>query len=87
MGEQVESVSCRALLAEGIPLEMHPMDVHLRAKPKGVPHDFVSSTHLQAFQVTVHAPIYGWNPKYTPPETGTVISDDKVMGHGAKDLG
>lgn len=59
MGEQVESVSRRALLLEGIPLKMHPMDVHLRAKPKRVPHHFVPGTHLQAFQVTVHAPIYG----------------------------
>lgn len=69
MGKQVESVSRRALLLEGIPLKVHPMDVHLRAKPKGVPHYFVPSTHLQTLQVTVHAPVYGWNPEHTPSMT------------------
>lgn len=76
MREQVESVSRRALLPEGISLEVHSMDVHLCAKPEGVPRHFVPSAHLQAGQVTVHAPIYGYNSECTPTELRTVQSDE-----------
>lgn len=80
MGEQVESVSRGALLLEGIPLEIHPVDVHLRAEPEGVPHYPVSGTHLQAGQVAVHAAIYGCNSEHT------TIEARSVTRHGAEDL-
>lgn len=59
--EQVESVSCCALLLEGVPLKKNAMDVHLCTQPEGVPSDLVPGAHLQPGKVPIHTSIYSWN--------------------------
>lgn len=46
MREHTQSVSCCALLLEGVPLEINTMEVYFSAETKGVPNNLVPGTHL-----------------------------------------
>jgi hypothetical protein len=58
VGEQAECISGNTMSLEGVPLPVHPMDIHLRTQPKRVPKNHVPGTHIQAWKVSVHEAIH-----------------------------